>query len=303
MSAAPVLLGYAAAVGFLAPRLMLRGAWPHRAPALAVAVWHALCVSLTLAVALAAYSLAAPTEHLHADLIGLLHWCGLTNASATPDPTTAARLAVALPLSVALLVLGCFGFEVLRGRRARSRHREVLDMVGRRSPGLRATVLEHDLAAAYCLPGFRPRVVVSAGALRLLSAEQLDAVLAHERAHIEGRHHLVLAASEAFARVFGLLPLARHAKVQTAVLLEMIADDQALRRQPREVLAAAMCEMAAGSAPAGAMAVGGPSALIRLRRILAPQQRPHAAVRGSVAAAAVAVPLIPLFMGCAHGIG
>jgi beta-lactamase regulating signal transducer with metallopeptidase domain len=303
VSAALVLLGYAAAVGSLAPRLLLRSAWPHGTPALAVAVWLSLSASFTLAVALAAYYLAAPTEHLHAGLIGLLHSCGLTDASATPDPTIAARLAVALPLSVILLVLGRFVFEVLRGRRTRARHRKVLDMVGRRSPGLRATVLEHELPAAYCLPGHRPRVVVSAGALRLLSAEELDAVLEHERGHIMGRHHLALAASEAFAKIFGRLPLARHAREQTAVLLEMIADDRALRRQPREVLATAMYEMAAGSAPVGAFAVGGPSALIRLRRVLTPQRRPHAALRSSVAAVAVAVPLIPLFVGCPHGIG
>jgi beta-lactamase regulating signal transducer with metallopeptidase domain len=302
VNAAPVLLGYAGAVGFLAPRLLLRSAWPYRAPALAVASWLALSASFTVTVALAAYQLAAPTEHLHADLIGLLHSCGLTTNTGAPDHTAAARLAVVLPAFVVLLVLASFVFEALRGRLTRSRHRKVLDLVGRRSARLGATVLDHELPAAYCLPGHRPRVVVSAGALRLLSAGQLDAVLAHERAHIAGRHHLALAATEAFARIFGPLPLARRAKQQTAVLLEMIADDRALRRQPREVLAAAMYDMAAGAAPAGAFAVGGPSALIRLRRVLTPQRRPHAALRACVAVAAAAVPLIPLLLGCVHGI-
>ncbi|MEU6223835.1 M56 family metallopeptidase [Streptomyces sp. NPDC047042] len=302
MNAVPVLLGYAGAVGFLAPRLLLRSAWPYRAPALAVASWLALSASFTVTVALAAYQLAAPTEHLHANLIGLLHSCGLTIGLGAADPTVAARPAVALPAFVVFLVLGSFAFEALRGRRTRSRHRRVLDLVGRRSARLDATVLDHELPAAYCLPGHRPRVVVSAGALRLLSAGQLDAVLAHERAHIAGRHHLALAATEAFAKIFDPLPLARHARHQTALLLEMIADDRALRRQPRAVLAAAMYDMAAGAAPAGAFAVGGPSALLRLRRVLAPQRRPHAALRGSVALSAAAVPLIPLLLGCVHGI-
>ncbi|MEU0681323.1 MULTISPECIES: M56 family metallopeptidase [Streptomyces] len=303
MNAAPMLLGYAAAVGFAAPWLLVRSGWPHRAPGLAVAVWHGLSVSFTVAVALAAYHLAVPTEHLHAGLIGLLHSCGLTTATATPSPTTADRLAIGLPLAVVLLVLGCFAHEVLRGRRARSRHRNVLDMVGRRAPHLCATILEHELPAAYCLPGHNPRIVVSAGALRLLSAKQLEAVLEHERAHIAGRHHLALAATQAFSRIFRRLPLARHAREQTAVLLEMIADDRALRRQPGEVLATAMYEMAAGKAPAGAFAVGGPSALIRLRRVLAPPRRPHVALRGSVAAAALTVPVIPLLVGCVPVIG
>lgn len=304
MNAAPALLGYAAGVGFLAPRLLLRSAWTYRAPVLAVAAWHGLTVSFTLAVALAAHHLATPTEHLHADLIGVLHSCGLTTATAAPDPTIADRLAIALPLAVVLLVLGCFVFEVLRGRRARSRHREILDMVGRRSRHLCATILEHDLPAAYCLPGYKPRVVVSAGALRLLSPGQLTAVLEHERAHIAGRHHLVLAATQAFARVFRRIPLAHHAKEQTSVLLEMIADDRALRRQSREVLATAMYEMAAAkTAPAGAFSMGGPSAVVRLRRVLNPQRRPHVALRGSVAAAAAVVPVIPLLFGCVPTIG
>ncbi|MDO0930694.1 M56 family metallopeptidase [Streptomyces sp. DG2A-72] len=304
MNAVPALLGYAAGVGFLAPRLLLHSAWPHRAPALAVAVWHGLTVSFTIAVALAAHHLASPTEHLHADLIGVLHSCGLTNATAAPDPTIIDRLAVGLPLLAVLLVLGCFVFEVLHGRRARTRHREVLDMVGRRSQHLRATILEHELPAAYCLPGHNPRVVVSAGALRLLSPGQLDAVLEHERSHIAGRHHLALAATEAFARVFRRLPLAHHAREQTAVLLEMIADDRALRRQSREVLASAMYEMAAAkAAPAGAFAVGGPSAVVRMRRVLIPQRRPHVALLGSVTAAAAVVPVLPLLFGCVPIIG
>lgn len=304
MNAAAALLGYAAGVGFLAPRLLLRSAWTHRAPALAVAAWHGLTVSFTLAVALAAHHLANPTEHLHADLIGVLHSCGLITATAAPDPTIADRLAIALPLGVVLLVLGCFVFELLRGRRARSRHREILDMVGRRSRHLCATILEHDLPAAYCLPGYKSRVVVSAGALRLLSPGQLTAVLEHERAHIAGRHHLVLAATQAFARVFRRLPLAHHAQQQTSVLLEMIADDRALRRQSREVLATAMYEMAAAkAAPAGAFAMGGPSAVVRLRRVLNPQRRPHVLLRGSLAAAAAVVPVIPLLFGCVPTIG
>ncbi|MEW1599453.1 M56 family metallopeptidase [Streptomyces sp. NPDC093808] len=303
MNAAPVLLGYAVAVGFGAPTLLLRSTWPYRAPALAVAVWHGLSVSFTVAVALAAYHLATPTDHLHAGLVGLLHSCGLITAATTPDPPTADRLAVALPLAVVLLVLGCFAFEALRGRRDRSRHRNILDLVGHRSPQLCATILEHDLPAAYCLPGHNPRVVVSAGALRLLSAGQLEAVLEHERAHIAGRHHLTLSATQAFARIFRRLPLARHAKEQTALLLEMIADDRALRRQSRDVLASAMYEMASGRAPAGAFTVGGPSTLIRLRRVLAPQRRLHLIIRGFVAAAAMMVPVIPLLFGCVPSIG
>ncbi|MEU3744094.1 MULTISPECIES: M56 family metallopeptidase [Streptomyces] len=302
MNAAPALLAYAAVVGVAAPRLMTRSAWPYRAPALGAAVWLALMMSFTLTVALAATQLAAPTEHLHAGLLGLLHACGLGTEAAGPDPTTADRLAVAMPLAVVTAFVGSFLFHLARTTLIRARHRDRLDLVGTRCDRLHVTVLPHSTPGAYCLPGFRSRIVVSDAAVRLLTEEQLDAVLDHERAHVAGRHHLLLAAADGFATVFRRLPLARHGREQTAVLLEMIADDGALRRHPREVLATAMYEMAAGRAPEGAFAVGGSTALLRMKRILGPHRAPHPALRGSMASAAVAVPLLPLLVACPPGL-
>ncbi|MEU1905056.1 M56 family metallopeptidase [Streptomyces hygroscopicus] len=233
---------------------------------------------------------------------GLLRFCGLTFDARIPGTGPVGVPAVAVPAAVALLPLARFGHELLRARRVRDRHRVVLDLVGRRSARLRATVLDHDTPAAYCLPGRRPRIVVSAGALRLLSPAQLESVLEHERAHVAGRHHLALAATEAFAQVFRWLPLAREARAQTALLLEMAADDRALRRHPREALASALYTMAAGRAPSGAFTVGGPGAVVRLRRVLAARRRPHPALCGLMAAAAVAAPLLPPLLGCAPGL-
>ncbi|MEU9060975.1 M56 family metallopeptidase [Streptomyces sp. NPDC048430] len=302
MNSAPVLIGYTAAVGFLAPRILLRSAWPHRAPALAVATWHALAASFSISAALTAYQLAAPTEHLHAGLVGLLHTCGLGSEAATADPNVVERLAIALPGAVILALAASFAFHTIRASRARRRHRDALDKVGTRSDRLRATVLSHDTPAAYCLPGRRSRIVVSDAAVRLLSAEQLDAVLEHERAHVSGRHHLMIAAMDAFASVFRWVPLARHAKEQTAMLLEMVADDRALRIHEHEVLATAVYEMAANRAPRGALGAGGHTALIRMQRILGRRRSTHPAFRGSVAAMASAIPLLPLLVACPPGL-
>ncbi|MGW6454921.1 M56 family metallopeptidase [Streptomyces sp. NPDC055078] len=302
MNAAPALLGYAAVVGVAAPRLMVRGAWPHRAPALAAAVWLALVLSFTLATALAASQLATPTEHLHAGLIGLLHACGLDIGSAAPDPTTADRLALAMPLAVVAAFAGAFLCHLTRAGLIRARHRDRLDKVGVRCDRLRATVLPHGTPAAYCLPGFRSRIVVSEAAVRLLTEEQLDAVLEHERAHIAGRHHLLIAAAQAFATVFPWVPLARRAREELAVLLEMAADDRALRSHSHEVLATAMYEMAAGRAPKGAFGAGGSTALLRMKRILGPRRAPHPALWGSLASVALTVPLLPLLVACPPGV-
>ncbi|WP_405534004.1 M56 family metallopeptidase [Streptomyces sp. NBC_00075] len=303
MNAAPVLAGYTVAVGFVAPQLMLRSSWPYRAPALAAAVWHALTLSFSIGVALFAYNLAMPTEHLHAGLVGLLHSCGLDVGAGTPDPGTADRLAVGVPAAVGTALSAGFVFHVVRARRARAQHREALDLVGRHSARLCATVLPYDIPAAYCLPGRHPRIVISDATVRQLTPDQLGAVLEHEQAHIAGRHHLVLAAVEAFHSVFRRLPLARHAREQTALLLEMIADDRALRSHSDEVLATAMYEMAAARTPKGAFAAGGHTVLIRVKRVLGPRAAPHPALWSSVAAVALAVPLLPLLVACPPGLG
>ncbi|WP_330346904.1 M56 family metallopeptidase [Streptomyces sp. NBC_00582] len=303
MNTAPALVGYTAAVGFVAPRVLLRSSWPHRAPALAAAVWHAVAVSFSIAVALSAASLVMPNDHLHAGLAGLLRTCGLGAGALRPDPDIADRLAVGIPAVLGVALGVSFAFHLVRARRVRTQHRAAVDLVGRHSTRLCATVLPYDVPAVYCLPGRRPRVVISEAAVRRLTPQQLDAVLDHEQAHIAGRHHLVLAAAEAFHAVFRWVPLARHVREQTALLVEMIADDRALRRHSRDVLATAMYEMAAARAPKGALAAGGRTVLIRLKRVLGPRTAPHPALWGSMAVLAVTVPLLPLLLACPFGLG
>jgi hypothetical protein len=45
----------------------------------------------------------------------------------------------------------------------------------------------------YCVPSLRHRVVLTTGAVAALEPRQLRAVIAHERAHLWGRHDLVIA--------------------------------------------------------------------------------------------------------------
>ncbi|MFJ4680041.1 M56 family metallopeptidase [Kitasatospora sp. NPDC088783] len=58
------------------------------------------------------------------------------------------------------------------------------------------TVLTDDRADAYALPGRPPRIVATTGMLAALTPPERAALLAHERAHLTGRHHLLLAAAE-----------------------------------------------------------------------------------------------------------
>ncbi|MFE4451212.1 M56 family metallopeptidase [Streptomyces sp. NPDC056796] len=294
MNAAPALLGYAAAVGILAPRLMARDNWTHRAPALAVTVWLTLAGSFSLCLALGALHLATPHAHLH----GVIYTCRVALGIDSPSSAVPDYAGHAAAGTVAAALVTAFALCVRRARAIRSRHRRVLDLVGRPSAELRATVLEHAAPVAYCLPGHRPRIVVSTGAVTLLSGKQLDAVLEHERAHVAGRHHLVLAAVEAFAAVFRRLPLAAVMRRHVPLLLEMVADDRALRGAERDVLATAMYEMAAAAVPEGALGAGGQSVVVRLQRILAPARSTNLAARACIVASALLVALLPVLVVC-----
>ncbi|MEU0170577.1 M56 family metallopeptidase [Streptomyces iakyrus] len=300
MITAVALAGYATVVGAVLPSLLSRARWAHRAPVLAVLAWQGLMVTFVVAATLAVYHLVLIEQHVHRGLVGLLSVCGLA-ADAPPGgstPTVTDALLLAAPAAIVLLPVGWFVRCAWQARRARQRHLDVLTLVGEPAPQYDATVLDHAVPAIYCLPGRCRRVVITRGALEVLTEEQLRAVLEHERAHIEGRHHLLHVLADAFSRAFPGLPLARHAKEQTGLLTEMIADDRALRFHRRDALATAMCEVAAGRPPQAALGAGGTGALLRLRRILTPQPRPHRATWLGLVAATVAAPLLPLLVAC-----
>ncbi|MFK0112128.1 M56 family metallopeptidase [Streptomyces sp. NPDC091217] len=300
MITAVALAGYAVLLGAAIPPRLARARWAHRAPAVAVLAWQGLMATFVVATALAVYHLVLTEQHVHDGLVGLLTVCGLADDAPMSDgpPSLGDVLVLAAPVTVVLLPLGWLARCAWLAGRARGRQLDMLALVGEPAPQYGATIVDHGIPAVYCLPGRHSRVVVTRGALDVLSEAQLRAVLEHERAHIKGRHHVPRLLVDAFARAFRGLPLARHAKEQTLLLLEMIADDRTLRHHSRDALATAMCEVAAGRAPQGALGAGGSGALIRLRRVLTPQPRPHRAIWLGVLAATVAAPLLPLLVAC-----
>ncbi|MER7049729.1 M56 family metallopeptidase [Streptomyces jumonjinensis] len=299
MTAAAAMAAYALLVGAVAPYALARARWAHRAPGIAVLAWQGLSLTFVVATVLGVGHLACSGQGVHHGLLGLLGVCGPAGLAAVPFPATPAGAASLLaPATVALLPVGALVRTVRRARRERREHADLLRMIGSEAVEHGVTVVEHARAAVYCLPGRGGRIVATRGALTALTEEQFRAVLEHERAHMRGRHHLPRMAAQGFAAAFPWLPLARLAREQTALLLEMVADDRALRFHSRDALATAMCEVAAGSVPRPALGAGGPGALIRLRRILSPQGVPSRAARLGLVAASAAAPALPLLLAC-----
>lgn len=297
MTAAVLLAAYAAGVGLLAPTA-LRGRWTVRSPQLAMSLWLALPASWMVAVVLAVLAATVPSR---------LTWLGPQAGSgqallAGPLPGGAVVAAAGLLLAAAVVLRAgwCLAGELARTRRDHREHAILLAATGRPRPELGVVVLDYDAPAAYCMPCGRYRVVVSAGALALLGTEQLWAVLAHERAHLRCRHHLMLSVAAALARAFPRVPLFAQAGPELAVLTEMAADDAAARRHGPDHLAKALVILARAGIRPTALAAGGPAAIARVQRLLAPpQQRRIRRVR-LVAAAGLLLPVaiacLPLFI-------
>jgi hypothetical protein len=258
-----------------------------------MALWLVLPASFLAAVVLAVLAATAPFP---------LTWPAappnggrlLLAGPAVPGGRAIALAGLLLAAAVVLRTAGCVAGELCRGWRDRRDHTALVAATGRPGGEPDVAIVDYDAPAVYCLPGGRRRIVISAGALAGLTPEQLRAVLAHERAHLRSRHHLILALAAALARAFPRVPLLRQAKPQLAVLAEMAADDAAARRHRRDDLAAALVVLARAGAQPATLAASGPEAIARLQRILDPE--PPRTRLARLAAVAGLIP--PLVMAC-----
>jgi hypothetical protein len=218
-------------LSLVVPGVLAGARWTGRAPAAAVVLWQAV----TLAAVLSALGvvLAAPEE--------------LVRAAGSGRPVGAAALVGALAVAALIVIrlLVSLAGVSYRSRARRERHRMLVDLLDRAEQrreidvdGLR--VLDGALPFAYCVPGRSPRVVLSGGALRVLDRAQVDAVLAHEQAHLRHRHDVVMESFTAFYRAVPR-PLRRRTPLDAVhLLLEMVADDAARKRCGPEPLRSAL---------------------------------------------------------------
>jgi Zn-dependent protease with chaperone function len=205
-------------------------------------LWLTLAASWLAAVPLAALALAVP---LMWQAPGGRGGGTFTGTGGVPAAVAGMLLAVA----VVVRASWCLGRGLARARRDHRAHAAFLAAAGRPDHALGAVIIDADAPAAYCLPRGRHRMVITTSALSRLSPGQLRAVLAHERAHLRGHHHLMLAAAAALARAFPAMPLLTRASAELAVLAEMTADDHAARRHSAADLAAALVTLAGAGQP------------------------------------------------------
>ncbi|NIZ93651.1 M56 family metallopeptidase [Kineococcus rubinsiae] len=255
------------------PAALARARWTWQVPRAALVLWQSVALAAVLATLGA--GLASLTL-LFTEQPGFPFLARHGLLQTTLNGLTSFLVAVVTVRfwAVALLV-------GVRTRRRRNRHREMVDLLHRREStgevdravlgesGVR--VLAGPGRAAYCVPGVRGnRVVLSDGVLQELTAQEVRAVLAHERAHLRARHDLVLEGFTALHAAFPRLVSSRSALDTVRLLVEMLADDAARRRAGSLPLARALVQLASAPGGDGEMAVGADAAT-RVRRLA---QRP-----------------------------
>lgn len=278
------------------PALLARATWPLRAPRAAIVLWQSIALAAVLSAFSAGIAIASrlfvpgpdgrPTSTITSE-IAVLGW-----------PLWAAYVVVfILTLIIGARLVGAILRVAIATRRRRAHHRMVVDLVGahRSRPRARTGLRVLDVAEplAYCLPGVRSRVVVSEGALQTLSDSEVGAILEHEHAHLRARHDLVLEMFTAVHAAFPRLVRSAHALNAVRLLIELLADDAAVRAEGPTPLARALVACASARAPRGALAAGGPTTVVRVRRLGGkPNSRLVAAGAYAAAAAVLVVPTV-----------
>ena len=282
MSLAVCLLAYSLVVLVFAPPLLRQVTHEGAVPRLGIAAWLAAMASVLGAWLAVAVLLVVELTRSWGHLDELLAGCfaalralaqqghgGLVRASlaalATLTVVAFARLATRLLATVR------------HGRVHTRRHAEAAILAargGRPGPG-GSLIVDDERRGVYCLAGRPPTIVITRAALTALNDAQLAAVLAHERAHLHGRHHLLLTFTGALAKILPGSRLFTEGAAEIARLVEMCADDVAARRHGGDTVVDALVALTLGTpkgaaAPAAALGAAGVGVADRVQRLLFP---------------------------------
>src|SRR6266566_476607 len=225
-----------------------------RRPA-AVAAGRAFCVSLllgALALASAIFVITRLFESWRVTSGAASHRISVFGQSLGYPAANAGAIVVTALAGLGLLMAGAAIW--------RAAHELLSDRTFRRALAARsplphdgAWVIADDDPQAFCAGLFRPRVYLSTGALDLLDAPALAAVLAHERRHALRHDPLRLACGRVLVAGLFFIPAMRRLAQRQHALAELSADEAAvlIGGGDRSALASAMLSFSqAGSADA-----------------------------------------------------
>jgi hypothetical protein len=193
---------------------------------------------------------------------------------------------MALLTGMALLTVVVRSLRSVRAMMAVGRH--LSSVTPRRLPGTSADIVETPSGTAFVAGLLRPRILLSRALVSSLTAQEFEAVIAHERAHIGARDNLKRLALLAAPDWMGMTERGRQLERTWAQAAELAADDEVAARGPRAAvdLAAALIKAARlSTAPSARLELAsgmsgmfnGDELAARVTRLAAPGVAPAAA--------------------------
>lgn len=258
-------LGYVATTTLAAPVLLTRGTWQVWHPRTALALWHmSLATSCAVIAYSAIYALGVVGSHADEPRADMTHGVLLTVAVWGGMFVLAALTALFFAHSEPVVRSDHANRERFQQALLASRHH--LDV----HKDLVVRHLEDDALFAGAFRAPEPTVVVTRGLLECLDEAELEAVIAHERAHLTQRHHFALLLALVNEACLPRFLPARKLHQSTKLLVELIADDTAAKHCGREVTASALAKMAERA--------GDPGIAARSERLTSPRTRSRMAL-------------------------
>lgn len=275
MTVVVVLVVGALLTTWIAPRLLERMLSRGVEPQVALVTWLALVSGTVLSLVASVVLVLVPGHGPAQRVVTLVHHCWRAlQAGSPPRLEEATGLLGVVIVATALVRCGVGVARQARHRRSlHDRHLALLRIVdhggSERFPLLWLDVPD---PVAYSVAG-RPSLVVASLGLRThLRGEAVSAVLAHERAHLRGRHHLLVGLADALAGAMPWLPLMRHSPRFARTAVELCADAVAARCHGRRPVRAALLGLSGGGTPRFALGMAGECTQLRLRVLSAERQ-------------------------------
>ena len=236
--------------------------------------WLVSMAGVLLAAATGVLLLLLPDHGPGPSLLAAIHrcWSAIQHGSPPRVEEVAGLVGVALLVALAtrLVVVSVRGFR--RRSRKRQENLDVLRLVARPTKDPSDILwLAHDEPLAFSMAGRPGTVVATEGLTRHLHPRAVAAVLAHERAHLAGRHHVLVAIADAVRATLPFLPLFRQAPRAVRDLVELAADVVAARACGPAAVRTALLRVTQhngpGRAPSTSLAMAQDAVELRLARL------------------------------------
>lgn len=270
---------------------------PDCDPRAAIVAWILALAGASGSIATGVAMLVLPS---HAGVLGLLSKAGncLTHLGHEGLPSYEETIGVigvvAVGGAAVRVTIVAVRLESAR-RRKRNHHRFLIGLISHDRDNEDGLVwLENDALLAYSVSGRPGLVIASSGVRARLDPNAISATLEHERAHLRGHHHLLLAVADTLAMALPFAPLLRQGPISLRVLVEYAADTAAAERCGTLAVRSALLSFVGSPVPHHGLAMTGATIIHRLDRLetAGANSAPRRTVTCGIAgAAAVLVPI------------